>query len=490
MRFLKGALFSGEARGKALFWVFLASLLLTCVSVLFSPVMNRDGMFYVHLANLFLSGDAEAAYEAFDWPFFSVLIAVVSKISHLSTIQVAYGVSALFAAGLSVVLVVLLSRVSRQENILLAAFCVLMLPALNEYRAYVLRDWPAWFFMALSVLLALQNAERATWMRMASLAVCLICAALFRLEMLFLCIPLALFLLCMSKWKAGRLLILLVPSGLIAVFFFSFIYVYVDGVDARFFKYIGMINVFDIFARLQASGDFIGTKVLNEISKDYGFWVLFFGLITMVPVAVVGQLGMLCVAPMVANGGAETGDRKLYWALSLFWVFILVVFVLSKFFLSYRYVVPLSLSLLPLFYVCLLRGYQGERRKVVSLILFLFLVHGLSALISTKAYEKSLLAESGRWVGETLKGQDVYINDGRISFYAGRGYVLPEDIGGSSVENKKWSVVLMRKTDEGTLLEQMKRDCRVIRRFDSGGSEIVMVLKNNSFSGSCLPAGH
>ncbi|MBF5052073.1 hypothetical protein ISO4_00675 [Alcanivorax venustensis ISO4] len=439
-------------------------------------------MLYVHVADLLLSGNFDEALKQFDWPFFSILIAAVSKVSFVPSIYVAYGIAALAAAGVTVTLASLLYRVAPKSGIFLSAFVVLAFPALNEYRDLVIRDWPAWFFMVLAVWLVLARKEKPGLLSGGLVFLCIVAATLFRLEMLFVYIPLFLFYLSAQDQRKNILPLAIFPV-VAGMAFLAGIYFFIDGAAERLEKYAGIIDVTEIVKKVDYFGGVIGSQVLHEISKDYGIWVLVTGLFSIVVVTLMGHLGVLFLVPALSRSGVSKSarmdcvDKRLYASLVLFWGAVLIAFLFARFFISSRYAVPLSLSLLPFLYVCVGDFIRQNRRGLVAALAFLFVIHGLSNLIATKGYEKKVIMDSGRWVAEKLPEDKVHINDGRISFYAERGYVQDDDVEDGPSKDDIWQVLLADKERETALVEGAKGNYEFIRRFDSGGDATVLVFK-------------
>src|SRR5699024_3287203 len=117
-----------------------------------------------------------------------------------------------FAALTSCMMVLLLHRLLPGRSIWWAVLVALSLPATNQYRPDVLRDWPAWFFMLLSVWVYLRYvaSPRWGWALLFSLSVLL--AALCRLDAAVVAAPLCLLSLRESRlgWR-DRLRLFAVP---------------------------------------------------------------------------------------------------------------------------------------------------------------------------------------------------------------------------------------------------------------------------------------
>src|SRR5699024_4675818 len=87
-------------------------------------------------------------------------------------------------------LAVLLHRVARHCSVWWAVLFSLAVPFFGGPRSDVLRDWPAWFFMLLSIWLYLKYRDVPRWRWSIGMLVALICAVLSRLEAGIIAAPL------------------------------------------------------------------------------------------------------------------------------------------------------------------------------------------------------------------------------------------------------------------------------------------------------------
>ena len=159
---------------------FAGSLLLSLVARLGSTI-NRDGMLYIHTAQAFLDGGFAAAKEIFTWPFLSIGIAIVSKLTGLGLENAGYLLNALFMAGACALMVACTARRS-PALAWWACLTVLALPGFNEYRNELLREFGCWFFVMLACWLALRWEEQPRWPGALAIQLAVMAAALFRPE--------------------------------------------------------------------------------------------------------------------------------------------------------------------------------------------------------------------------------------------------------------------------------------------------------------------
>ena len=173
--------------------VLLRAVLAVCsvVSVLLSlwcihidHVINNDGIEYIRTAERLADSDWAGAIAVYKWPFYPLLMLLVSKIAGVSYLVSGYILNTLFFTG-AVVLFVLTVRVFGGDSkrlTVLAAFVALTHPAFNEYRAFIIRD--AGYLMSFLVAIYFLGHYRVSGGVYHRLGVilALLVASLFRIE--------------------------------------------------------------------------------------------------------------------------------------------------------------------------------------------------------------------------------------------------------------------------------------------------------------------
>ncbi|WP_101674713.1 hypothetical protein [Alloalcanivorax mobilis] len=461
-----------------------ASVVLSLVSMHYSPILNRDGMMYIHLARLIGDGRLDSALALFDWPFFPALLAALKALLPLPLIHIAYGTSLLFAALTTWMLVVLMHRAVPTGNIWWAVLLALSLPATDQYRPDVLRDWPAWFFMLLSVWVYLRYSAGHAWRWALAFSVTVLVGALFRLEVAVIAAPL--FLLSLFErgygWRERiRLFALPLVAGVLLL---GLLVIEGGRFSHRLWDYWNTVNPLVIYDGFRQSGDALADAVLNRFSRDYGAAILAVGLLVLIPTKLIHFLfGLLLPYALERRHGAIDGGPALrvYRWLAWTWLLLVTVFLLRNYYASSRYLVPLMLFLMPFLYLGLVRlRERTAHRGLWALLVFLIVLHGLSAAIATRGPEKLAIREAGTWAGEHLPADDrVYINNGQVNFYSGRPYfrgssnkiLAPQEV------HSDWQVLAVRRADEAKTRQRLDNEYQLLERFDSEGSEVVLVFE-------------
>jgi len=474
---IKTRLLSVESPKSLAMMAVIGSLAASLLAFVTDPVLNRDGMLYIDLAKQIAAGEMQGSVtDTFNWPFFSWFLAGVIKVSPWSALTSAMIVTSLFAAGATALMVLLLSRVAQAPGWLLLLF-VLALPALNEYRASVLRDWPAWCFSLLAIYSWFRYQDKTSVWWLLSCFCALAFGVLCRLEVGAVAIALALAGLLMPErnWKklAGFYVVPAVGVlGLLLFLTFSD-----SGAVGRVLHYVDALNIADRYQEFQHYGDLLAGAVLNKFSDEYGSQILFWGLMTIIPSKLLVLMGVLVLAVFLRPVDWRGGDRTSYLVLFYLWLAVLVIYLATSLFLSSRYVVFAALMFLPFLWVRFSQAYLGgggvfRRGSVVVLVL-----SALATSISSTGHEKAALRDAGNWLA-ARSDHVVYINDGQVSFYADQGYfsydiepAFPQVTAPGSL--LAWRV---EREEQEALLAAHRNRFSLEKVFDSDGEDVVVVL--------------
>jgi hypothetical protein len=396
---------------------FFASLLLTVIAH-HNKSINRDGILYVHVALEFLENGFDAARSTFQWPFLSILMAVVAKLTGLGPEHAGYLLNAFFLAGAGALLVSCAGR-ARPEIAWATCLAVLAIPGLNEYRHELLREYGCWFFVMLAFWLALRWAESPRWKTALAVQACIATAALFRPEALAFFVALFFW----QAWQAPRperLQRLMMIGALPLLGGILLLGLYFSGGisgssrlawDLQRFS----LSSFDIKAQALASA-------LNDFGKDNAGRILFFGSLAVVPLKIIGKLGVFLVplAYFLFSGQLRPAVARcalFVWGIAVY-LLVLAVFVLDMQFLQGRYVGLILLFSAPFVGFGLWQMIQRYPRWRVLILLpaVLMIIINLKALGPGRDY----YVEAGAWLASNVKNTSrVYNENTRMLHYAG-----------------------------------------------------------------------
>ena len=468
---------------------FIGSVLLSIFAIHGSINPNNDGMLYIEAAKLFQDHGVIAAQQVFDWIFFPVLIGVLSKVTGLELEASAYLISVLLIAGLCS-LVVACSRIQFRETGWAACFIVLALPALNNYRDYIIREFGSWFFIFLALWFFLRWVDRPSWRLALAAQIAIITAALFRLESLALLLAPVLWQISQLQ-RPRRATRLLMVSALLICAFFIVLFLWVFGVvtlPERVLFQLSAISPGNLFNSFSKTATVLADEGLNKYAADEAQSILFFGMMSILPVKFVSNLGFF-VVPLAYGMYARRGaDMFRQWSLSgwmsVFYIVVLIAFLFNRMFLTSRYVALLDLLVIPLIAFGLVMMYRAmpRWRWLIVLIISLSMISNVITTSPKKIHYK----EAAEWlVKQSVDRQRVYIEDFEISYLAGWGYKkrstkrLSKDSLLEAIANGKYDLVLVRskKHDQRTEDWAKKNRLHILKRFYDKKGRGVLVLR-------------
>lgn len=472
---------------------FVCSLLLSAVAVWNSPVLNRDGMGYVEWGSA-LAEHGFAAMRHYDgMGYLAVLPAIIAAISSLTRLgpeASAYLFNALALAG-ACSLLVAITRRRLPEAAWAACLVVLAMPAYNEYRNQVLREYGFWFFSLLALWLAMRWEDSFRWREALACQVALICATLFRQEALA-------YFPALMLWQAFA-----APSGLRLRRMFMIgslpvvgaalaILVFASGLlplPDRLVYFLDAANPLHKLGVLKEAAERMSEHVFKyKYSREEAGYVLFFGLLTIIPVKFLKMSGVFVVPLAFAFFGQPLRAVLSRWQ-PLSWVFFAhvlvdVAFVTHMFFLVGRYVAMLNLLAVPIAaagLAALMRRYPRWRLAMLALGMIALLANVVS--FSPKSTQ---IIEAGKWLSANRSAVSrIYLENPRVAFYAGLGYVATGrarmergDLAKAVAENRFDMLVLDASAKEGGTDEWLAANrLKVLKRFaNKAGTAVIIAI--------------
>jgi hypothetical protein len=402
-------------------FAFVASAVLSILAIA-TGNLNRDGMLYVEAARAFMNGGLSAAVSVFGWPFLSILMGVLAKLTGLPPDWCGHFLNILFMGGACALLVAIIRR-NDPQLAWLAAVVVLTLPGLNDYRNELIREYGCWFFMLLAFWLARGWPEKPDWPRSFAIQIALLLAALFRPEALvfYPCIVLWQHFQTApeQRWKASIMLGTLPAIGL-----FALLLAYFSGALGESSRLAYEINRFNFFAEFDRTATAM-SQAFNRYAREdaeSAHVILFFGSLAVIPWKFIGKLGIFLIPFLIfvaAPGRFERCRRHslLLWALGGY-LLILSIFVLQQQFVSGRYIGLLLIFTTPFVAYGLHDLLQRFPRSKLPLFA-LCAVIALANVVSLKP-GKMHFAQAGQWLASEYEdGPRVYLESARTAHYAG-----------------------------------------------------------------------
>lgn len=464
---------------------FAGSLLLSLIAVLGEVTIGKDGAFYVDLAVTFLDSGVRATFERFDWPWFSIFLAVLHQASDIGIESLAYLTCALFMAGTCALLVdLVISRVPQAG--FLACLVVLSMPAFNAFRGDVLREYGFWFFSVSALWVVMRWHLRPSWVGGALVQLSIGLAALFRLEAVLLMPAFAMYqVVGIRSWSdvASSVQLNALPA-LVCLAALAWVVLGAGPSAERLNYYAELLNPKDIASNYIVATENFSKSVLHRFAEDDAGHVLLFGLFGSAVLMFFKLLGPFCL-PLLFRGGRETLSQYLQqfkpfaWAF-LFYFSVIMLFYVQQLFMNSRYISFLNLLSVPAAVLALL-WFVGHFPRWGKVLCFVALLVMMDNVLSFSA-KKTHYVESGHWIAQNVdEGASVYYADPRISYHAGRGYPkqrLNTAAAMSDAHRARFNYfVIEAEADDAWLVEWLRQyDKRVLAHFANRKGDTVLVL--------------
>ena len=424
--------------GRVAMYAALASLLVSLFLFAYQPLINRDGILYITVAEKILEGDWQQAYWLFPWFFYPLLIAAVAFVSTIGVETSAHVVNALLASMMVWSFVMVLKELGASRAVQIVGAAILLLhPYFNDWRPAIVREHGFYAFLLMSALFYLRYQKDLSWKNAALWFSALLLATLFRIQGVayFIFIPVMAAMVSPGPWsermaRASKPMILLLGTGILAVIAFLI----VGGTERSPLVEPLMrleIVVQALGSTLSEQATSFADNVLNAYTRDYAIAGLVATLLIAVIDKAIGSISILYLVLPILTGFRvfERGTRREWTTLAtyaLVGLAIAVGFVLSEQYTVSRYVAPFSLFVLltaPYFLVALItkgnltshRGY----RLFAYLVLLTFVGMSLDSLYESPSANR-FLRDGGYWIRENLPADSrIYSNSNRLRYYAG-----------------------------------------------------------------------
>jgi hypothetical protein len=459
---------------------FIGSLMLSLIAIYYDPILARDSALYVDIARSFTAQGFASATDRFDWPWLSFMIALIHKGSSLTLIVSGHLLMGVLMAG-TAALLTRATQLLKPAAAWWGCLVSLSLPAYNGYRDAILREPGFWMFTALSlVAVSLWSKQtQRSWPYLLMAILSIFAAMSFRLEAAFLFGALILTVgaryTASLELKHGRksyilLLFLLLLLMSVAVYLITF----VRPESTRILSYMQLLNPNTIVAQLDTSATLLADHVLAKYSSDDAKLILLFGFLGIILLTSVKLLGPFVIPLTLSSRGLLNRplDSTAIFMLSgvgLYFL-VLITFFIQKNFMIDRYTAQLHILTTPL--IALSAWNFKQRFTIAGKILAVFsILLALSNVVSISEKRTHYLP-AGDWIDRNLSTHRLtYFSDGRISFYAGRDYIVPyiSEEQALGAQFKNYDYFVLESSQASPLLKQ---------RLEAGQLELLAEFSN------------
>jgi len=423
----------------------ILSLITLFIAVNTQNPINNDGILYLHTAETFVNSGWQEAMKHFNWPFYSIFIAWVSQIAHLSFENSTYVLNAVLLVIIVTSFIALIEELGGSRFVqFLGALIILSHPQLHHYQHYIVRGFGYWAFSLLALLNFIRFFKYLKWQYALGWGIFISIAILFRPEGLVICCFGPLVLLFRSgttPWNKLGNTLKAYSFNIIAA---SIIIVWWLNMPNRTIAQLGSFRHWDLLqnglnsliATINTKAAIMSQTVLHEYSKKWGLTMVISGLtgiyiyklvVTLWPVHTLlfGHAFWKRLMP------AEKGIKKVIIYFSILNLVIPALFLGQQFHISHRFLMPASLLLLlwtpfSLYYII----QKWLDKKPVFKNNFVFLILSLAFLIMfiyafvPPNQSKAYITTAGKWLKENMPQQSkLYTNNFRLSYYSGKKFM-------------------------------------------------------------------
>jgi hypothetical protein len=408
---------------KTRFFTAFVSLLLSLQAVYFDDIINRDGILYMQMAEVYLTGGLHAIQGLYDWPAFAILIAWVHQLTSLSIETSGLVLNSLFFILLTDALILISSLlVATPRQLTIAAVLILCFTPLNEYRDFILRDPGYWAFSSLALYQFMLFIKSPNYKTATLWQVFMVIAILFRIEGSVILLALPLFLLFSRKPSEG--LKQIIQASYLLIITLAAIVAFVlsqPDLMAAFGKLSSISSYLDLSAytnTLSQYADVIKHQILNQYSEGYAAFILISGMLAMFTYKILKAFSVsyLIVYFATASKTLQPHAKQLQQLLLYFFalnILILITFLFKHYFISSRYTLMALISLLLIVMHSLSHGIErlwlGKNKVLLSVIAFALFYS--VADTSTQSIRKTYIKDAAVWAAHNLPDDSLVMTD-------------------------------------------------------------------------------
>jgi len=424
----------------------IISLITLFIAVNTHNPINKDGILYLQTAEAFIDSGWQGAIKHYNWPFYSILIAWLSQLSHLSFENSTYVLNAVFLVIIVISFIALIEESGGSRFVqFIGALIILSHPQLHHYQQYIVRGFGYWAFSLLALLHFVRFYKYLKWRYALSWGIFISIAILFRPEGLVICCFGPLVFLLRSEttlWNKFGNTLKAYSFNMIAI---SIIIVWWLNIPNRDIAQLGRLSEFWnqlqnglilLSANINEKAAIISQTVLHDYSKKWDLTMVISGLCgiylyklveTLWPVHTLlfGHAFWKRLMPAVK------GIKKVIIYFTILNLIIPAIFLGQQFFVLNRFLIPASLLLLlwtPFSLHYILQKWLDKKTvfknnfvfPMLSLAFLIMFVYAFIPPNQSKAY----IVSAATWLKQNMLQQSkLYTNNSQLSYYAGKKFI-------------------------------------------------------------------
>lgn len=404
----------------------IASFLLTlCIG--WGALINADGILYLFVAHQMELGQWQSALHTYGWAFYPLLIAGVHQLlPFLALEQAALLLNAVFYGILAYCYVRILSQWTPDRRVIAwGSLLILLLPGLNDYRDYIIRDAGAFALLYPALMALVAFHAKPSLSSALAWHLCMLLAFLFRIEMavLWLLGPCGLWFTRSQGRRYAAWIALQAPLVLIGILAAWAAYwhpVAAGRIEEIPHYFLALLKIPALYAEKAAA---LAPLLNDQLKEKHALVLLMSGMLTYFMYLFIALLSPVYLGLIGLSAWLNPPPKGL-WRLYSGWFFALsalsvLVFLGTTFFLSSRYLIPMVLL------ACLwapfgLAHFSAFPRWATVTLSVLLLYTGIAGLTHW-GYPKTYYKTAGAFIQTNIPPTSrVFIHDIHMAYYAQR----------------------------------------------------------------------
>lgn len=399
--------------------------------------INPDSVLYLEAAKLFTQGAWKAGFAVFPWPFYSLCIASISKISALNVHLSAQILNVLFFSIATYSFIQIIQLAGGKQRQMIAGMLIWLSAQymIGGVLEMLMRDEGFWAFYLSSLVFFIRYYQQHQFKDALLWQICIIFATLFRIEAILFLMFLPLILLWQAntspKLKWQRLL----QTNAINISLALFVVIIFSLNDHTSSQLLGRLN--EIFTsnlwqqfskNLTDKSAIMSSQVLGEYLNEFATTGLLLTFFYVMCVKMLGATGLINVglSAMAIKHRKSLIDNQAFQVLRVaaFIAVLNMALIITKVFvLSSRYVLALSFILMVLasFYFAelLYKNHENKKNKWLTLALILFMLGGAIKNTLPKKAGYNYQQQAVSWVEKYNQDNlPIFYDDCRMRFFA------------------------------------------------------------------------
>jgi hypothetical protein len=416
------------------------SLLVSVLGMLSNSLPNDDAYAYIRTADIALNEGLAAAVQHYAWVSYSLLIAAISLLG-FDLFTSAYLINSLFYALLVYSFLSIVRLIDDAPLVsLLAAFCILLYPQLNEFRFDVIRDVGYWALSLFALWQFLLFYKLQQNQNLIAFGLGLLLAASFRPEAIVYLIVTPFALLFDTRYERAQCRRHFAKAIGIAIGALAFSFLVLALMGISFASLLAdFLSVYDpfidtTFNSTEADSSALSTAVFGEHASSYSGPYLSLFLVTGLLAILLAKLFSGIGGPffwLLVYGAFKRFlklERNLYLPIVFFLltnIFIVFMFILVTRYVSSRYAMLFCLLfalLVPIVLANIVRQFNQTAYKNAGMrILILFF--GYCAFDSFISFgdSKVFVYDSIDWIAtQSNDSAGLLTNNHAVAYYSGQ----------------------------------------------------------------------